>query len=89
MSIVFTVNVKVKVNKMGSLSVCSTAPENFQEVLHQYAVKGFRVIGLATKSLSAKLTWHQAQRITRYGQELTCYIHALVRHTLVRCYVWG
>ena len=42
-------------------------PEDFQEVLQRYTVKGFRVIALAHKPLPARLTWAQAQRITRYA----------------------
>ncbi|XP_053378847.1 polyamine-transporting ATPase 13A3-like isoform X2 [Mercenaria mercenaria] len=42
-----------------------TVPEDIDHVLHQYAVQGFRVIGLACRSLDPKITWHQAQRLSR------------------------
>ena len=48
-----------------SLASFVSVPILFHEVLHTYTVKGFRVIALAHKSLPPKLSWAQAQRITR------------------------
>ncbi|XP_064610270.1 polyamine-transporting ATPase 13A3-like [Liolophura sinensis] len=57
--------VKGAPEKIISLCKPHTVPENFPEVLHQYTIQGFRVIALAYREFDSKLTWHQAQRISR------------------------
>ncbi|KAF0294031.1 putative cation-transporting ATPase 13A3 [Amphibalanus amphitrite] len=42
-----------------------SVPADFHTVLHQYTVKGYRVLALAYRRLDAKLHWHQAQRLKR------------------------
>ncbi|CAC5383954.1 Probable cation-transporting ATPase 13A3,Cation-transporting ATPase 13A2,Cation-transporting ATPase catp-5 [Mytilus coruscus] len=46
-----------------------TFPDNFHEILHQYSVQGYRIIALAYRQLDPKLSWHQAQRISRDKME--------------------
>ena len=41
-------------------------PQEFQDILHRYTIQGYRVIAVAYKKLDPKLTWHQAQRVSRY-----------------------
>ena len=43
-----------------------SVPDDFHDILHQYSVQGYRIIALAYRQLDPKLSWHQAQRITRY-----------------------
>lgn len=42
-----------------------TVPHEFHDILHRYTIQGYRVIALAHKKMDPKLTWHQAQRISR------------------------
>ncbi|OPL32787.1 putative 13a3-like cation-transporting atpase, partial [Mytilus galloprovincialis] len=51
--------------KVTSLCDPETVPDNFHEILHQYSVQGYRIIALAYRQLDPKLSWHQAQRISR------------------------
>jgi len=48
------------------LVIAFAVPDNFQEVLKTYTVQGHRVIALSWRPLDPKLSWHQAQRISRY-----------------------
>ena len=40
-------------------------PDDMEEVMSQYAIQGFRVMGLAWKPLDPKVNWHQVQRMSR------------------------
>ncbi|CAI9735449.1 cation-transporting ATPase 13A3-like isoform X2 [Octopus vulgaris] len=51
--------------KIASLCNPDTIPADFSDTLHKYTVQGFRVLALSWKELDPKLTWHQAQRISR------------------------
>ncbi|XP_074653844.1 polyamine-transporting ATPase 13A3-like isoform X2 [Tubulanus polymorphus] len=51
--------------KIASLCLKQTIPENFHNILQQYTMQGFRVIAVAWRPLDQKLSWHQAQRINR------------------------
>ncbi|KAL5014330.1 hypothetical protein ScPMuIL_008600 [Solemya velum] len=51
--------------KIASLCNPNTVPNDFQEILHKFTVQGFRVIAFSWKPLDPKLTWHQAQRLSR------------------------
>ncbi|XP_056008608.1 polyamine-transporting ATPase 13A3-like isoform X2 [Ostrea edulis] len=51
--------------KIASLCLQDTVPHEFQDILHRYTIQGYRVIAVAYKKLDPKLTWHQAQRISR------------------------
>ncbi|XP_061189537.1 polyamine-transporting ATPase 13A3-like isoform X2 [Saccostrea echinata] len=51
--------------KIASLCLQETVPHEFPDILHRYTIQGYRVIALAYKKLDPKLTWHQAQRISR------------------------
>ncbi|XP_071146695.1 polyamine-transporting ATPase 13A3-like isoform X2 [Mytilus edulis] len=55
--------------KVTSLCDPETVPDNFHEILHQYSVQGYRIIALAYRQLDPKLSWHQAQRISRDKME--------------------
>lgn len=50
---------------IASLCEPQTVPEDFHDVLQQYTMQGYRVLGLAWKPLDPKLSWHQLQRVTR------------------------
>ncbi|XP_014665999.1 PREDICTED: probable cation-transporting ATPase 13A3 isoform X2 [Priapulus caudatus] len=50
--------------KLMSLCLDSSVPDDFHEVLERFTIQGFRVIALAHKKLK-KLQWHQAQRAKR------------------------
>ena len=49
--------------KIKELSNPNTIPRNFEEVLNSYTTKGFRVLGMASKSIDMNL--EQSQTITR------------------------
>lgn len=51
--------------KIASLCQPDTVPHEFHDILHRYTIQGYRVIALAHKKMDPKLTWHQAQRISR------------------------
>ncbi|GAB6022774.1 hypothetical protein CHUAL_006868 [Chamberlinius hualienensis] len=55
--------------KITSLCVPSSLPENFNDLLHGYTVQGFRVIAVAWKELGKTLTWHHAQKVKRHELE--------------------
>lgn len=55
--------------KVTSLCDPDTVPDDFHDILHQYSVQGYRIIALAYRQLDPKLSWHQAQRITRDKME--------------------
>jgi hypothetical protein len=40
-------------------------PDNFDSILTEYTLTGYRVIALAYKNLAPKFNWKQAQRINR------------------------
>lgn len=40
-------------------------PDNFDSLLMEYTLTGYRVIALAYKTLAPKFSWKQAQRINR------------------------
>ncbi|KAG1672905.1 putative cation-transporting ATPase 13A3 [Nymphon striatum] len=63
------VYVKGAPEKIASLCHLKTVPADFQSILHNYSREGFRVLALAYKSLSTKVTWHQVQRIKREAVE--------------------
>ena len=42
-----------------------SVPEDFHDILQRYAIRGFRVIAMAWKRLSGKVSWHQVQRMPR------------------------
>ena len=49
--------------KIRGLCIPSTIPENFDEVLNSYTTKGYRVLGMAAKSIG--MNFQQSQTITR------------------------
>ena len=49
--------------KIKELCNPSTIPNNFEEILNSYTTKGYRVLGMAAKSI--KMTFKQSQTITR------------------------
>nr|XP_022336548.1 probable cation-transporting ATPase 13A3 isoform X1 [Crassostrea virginica] len=51
--------------KIASLCRPESVPQEFQDILHRYTIQGYRVIAVAHKKLDPKLTWHQAQRVSR------------------------
>ncbi|XP_076330164.1 polyamine-transporting ATPase 13A3-like isoform X3 [Tachypleus tridentatus] len=57
--------VKGAPEKIASLCLKHTLPENFSNLLQDYTLQGFRVIALAWRKLDRKLTWHHAQRVKR------------------------
>ncbi|XP_013781751.2 probable cation-transporting ATPase 13A3 isoform X3 [Limulus polyphemus] len=57
--------VKGAPEKIASLCLKQTLPENFSSLLQDYTLQGFRVIALAWRKLDRKLTWHHAQRVKR------------------------
>ncbi|XP_052286292.1 polyamine-transporting ATPase 13A3-like isoform X2 [Dreissena polymorpha] len=46
-----------------------TVPEDLHSVMNRYCLQGFRVLGLAWKQLDHKVSWHQAQRMSREEAE--------------------
>ena len=52
-----------------SLCIEETIPKDFNAVLRKYAEEGFRVIGLASKSLESSMKWHHAQHLIRSDVE--------------------
>ncbi|KAL4220880.1 hypothetical protein ACF0H5_019146 [Mactra antiquata] len=56
---------KGAVETISALCRPETVPEDVDSVLHQYSIQGYRVIGLAWRPLDPKVTWHQAQRLSR------------------------
>ncbi|KAG1653727.1 putative cation-transporting ATPase 13A3 [Nymphon striatum] len=65
----FHLYVKGSPEMIHSLCIPSTVPDNFDEVLKDYALKGYRVIGLAHRVLS-KINYTKVQRIER--TEIEC-----------------
>lgn len=57
--------VKGAPEKIVTLCTENTVPSNFEMLLQNYTLKGFRVLALAWKPLESKLTWHHLQRIRR------------------------
>ncbi|XP_021926839.1 probable cation-transporting ATPase 13A3 isoform X2 [Zootermopsis nevadensis] len=51
--------------KIKTLSKKETVPGNFDSLLMEYTLTGYRVIALAYKNLSPKFNWKQAQRTDR------------------------
>ena len=63
----FKVFCKGSPEKMRELCDQSTIPENFDEILNNYTTKGYRVLGMAGKSLI--MNFQQSQTITREAVE--------------------
>ena len=61
--------VKGSPEMIASLCLPETLPKDFQSVLKKYAEEGFRVIGLASKSLARNFKWHHLQQSVRTDVE--------------------
>ncbi|XP_030843077.1 probable cation-transporting ATPase 13A3 isoform X2 [Strongylocentrotus purpuratus] len=55
--------------KIASLCLPDTIPNNFEDTLSSYTADGLRVIALAWKPLDTSLQWHKAQKIQRDAVE--------------------
>ncbi|UYV65156.1 POLR3A [Cordylochernes scorpioides] len=60
-----SIYVKGAPEKIASLCSPETLPDDFHTLLQKYTKKGYRVIALAWKPLSSKLTWHHAEKAKR------------------------
>ncbi|KAJ7394646.1 hypothetical protein OS493_000466 [Desmophyllum pertusum] len=59
------VYVKGAPETIASLCQSQTVPADFHDVLQDYTMRGYRVLGVAWKPLDTKLSWHQVHRVTR------------------------
>lgn len=67
----FTLYVKGAPEKIIDNCDASTVPPEFNELLKEYAIRGFRMIALAYKDLDVKLRWKDAQKIKREEVNIT------------------
>ncbi|XP_022237034.1 probable cation-transporting ATPase 13A3, partial [Limulus polyphemus] len=51
--------------KIASLCLKNTLPINFNDLLKDYTLQGFRIIALAWRALDRELTWHHVQELKR------------------------
>ena len=61
--------------KIRSLCVEQSVPEDFTLMLRNYTMRGFRVLALAHRILDRRLTWHQMHRMKR--DQMECHLHFL------------
>ncbi|XP_071480612.1 polyamine-transporting ATPase 13A3-like [Diadema antillarum] len=64
-----TVHCKGAPEKIASLCLPDTIPNNFEDTLRSYTADGFRVLALAWKPMDPSLQWHKAQKIQRDSVE--------------------
>lgn len=71
--------------KIRSLCLAHSVPDDFTLQLRKYTMRGYRVLALAHRVLDRRLTWHQMHRLKRHQMESNLqFLGLLVMHNTLK-----